>query len=204
MTWRMNGFERRAQQIKNRIKEKTLQMLAASSVKQIRISDIAGKAGVSQVTIYNYFGSKEALIREVFQDYIEKIMVEFEALVGGSGTLKEKIEYIILQKKKTSHIFHPSVIAELMQEDPEIRNFVQQNYEERSVPMVVDLITKSKAKGEISEHISVETVMLYLNMLNESSYRMMESLQFNDNQDKLIEEMVQVFFYGICGPDCQK
>lgn len=200
----MNGFERRAQQIKDRIKENTLKMLSTCSLKQIRIADIAGEAGVSQVTIYNYFGSKEALIREVFLDYFHKNMDEFEKVVRGNSSLKEKIEYIIFQKKQTSHSFHPSVIAELMQDDPEIRDFVQQNYEERGVPMMVELIAKSKASGEISERISIETVILYLNMLNDSSHRLLESTQNSANQEKLVEEMVQVFFYGICGPESQK
>ncbi|MWV43644.1 TetR family transcriptional regulator [Paenibacillus sp. HJL G12] len=200
----MNGFERRAQQIKDKIKETTLRMLSAGSSKQIRVADIAKHAGVSQVTIYNYFGSKEALIREVFKNYMLATMQDFETFVRGEHSLKEKIEYIIFQKKQTSHSFHPSVIAELMQEDPEIQNFVKRNYEERSVPMVVELITKCKENGEISENVSIETVILYLNMLNDSSHRLLESTRYRDNQEKLIEEMVQVFFYGICGPEPQK
>lgn len=201
---RVNGFERRAQQIKNRIKETTLKMLASCSTKQIRIADIAGEAGVSQVTIYNYFGSKEALIREVFRDYVQGAIDEFESVVRGNSTLKEKIEYIILQKKKNSHTFHPSVLAELMQEDPEIREIVRRNYEEKSLPLVAELVGKAKANGEISDGISVETVIMYLNMLYDSSVRMLASTQYGEDRDKLIEEMVHVFFYGICGPKSQK
>ncbi|BFH64063.1 TetR/AcrR family transcriptional regulator [Paenibacillus azoreducens] len=200
----MNGFERRARQIKGKIKETTLNMLSTSSMKEIRIADIARKAGVSQVTIYNYFGSKEALIREIFLEFMESILDEFEAVVTGEAALKEKIEFIILQKKKNSHSFHPSVIAELMENDSEVRVMVQKNYEERSLPLVVELLTKSKANGEISNDISIDTVMLYLNMLYESSHRMLESIQYEEDQEKLIEEMVQVFFYGICGPQTQK
>lgn len=200
----MNGFERRARQIKGKIKETTLNMLSTSSMKEIRIADIAREAGVSQVTIYNYFGSKEALIREIFLDFMESILDEFEAVVTGEAALKEKIEFIILQKKKNSHSFHPSVIAELMENDSEVRVMVQKNYEERSLPLVVELLTKSKANGEISNDISIDTVMLYLNMLYESSHRMLESIQYEEDQEKLIEEMVQVFFYGICGPQTQK
>ncbi|MFU1792258.1 TetR/AcrR family transcriptional regulator [Paenibacillus azoreducens] len=200
----MNGFERRARQIKGKIKETTLNMLSTSSMKEIRIADIAREAGVSQVTIYNYFGSKEALIREIFLEFMESILDEFEAVVTGEAALKEKIEFIILQKKKNSHSFHPSVIAELMENDSEVRVMVQKNYEERSLPLVVELLTKSKANGEISSDISIDTVMLYLNMLYESSHRMLESIQYEEDQEKLIEEMVQVFFYGICGPQTQK
>lgn len=200
----MNGFERRARQIKDKIKETTLNMLSMSSVKAIRIADIAKEAGVSQVTIYNYFGSKEALIREIFLEFMESILDEFEGVVTGKATLKEKIEYIILQKKKISHSFHPSVLAELMENDLEVRFMIQKTYEERSLPLVVELLAKSKANGEISNDISVNTVMLYLSMLNDSSHRMLESIQYEEDQEKLIEEMVNVFFYGICGPQTQK
>lgn len=103
----MNGFERRARQIKGKIKETTLNMLSTSSMKEIRIADIAREAGVSQVTIYNYFGSKEALIREIFLEFMESILDEFEAVVTGEAALKEKIEFIILQKKKKLPFFSP-------------------------------------------------------------------------------------------------
>lgn len=199
----MNGFERRAQQIKNRIKETALKMLASCSPKQIRIADIAGEAGVSQVTIYNYFGSKEALIREVFRDYVQSAVDEFESVVRANVSLKEKIEYIVLQKKNNTHTLHPSVLAELVQEDPEIQELVRKNYEERSLPLMAELVGKAKANGEISEGISVETVILYLNMLYDSSARMLESTQNSEDLDKLVEEMVHVFFYGICGPKPQ-
>lgn len=81
-----------------------------------------------------------------------------------------------------------------MENDSEVRVMVQKNYEERSLPLVVELLTKSKANGEISNDISIDTVMLYLNMLYESSHRMLESIQYEEDQEKLIEEMVQVFF----------
>ena len=42
-------------------------MLKTWEPKRIRITDIAKEANVSQVTIYNYFGSKEALLKEVLK-----------------------------------------------------------------------------------------------------------------------------------------
>ncbi|MDI3410228.1 TetR/AcrR family transcriptional regulator [Bacillus sonorensis] len=73
----MNGFEKRASLIKEKIKKATLEMLKTWEPRRIRITDIAKKANVSQVTIYNYFGSKEALLEDVFKDYIDQAVNEF-------------------------------------------------------------------------------------------------------------------------------
>ena len=96
----MNGFEKRALLIKEKIKKTALDMLKTWEPKRIRITDIAKEANVSQVTIYNYFGSKEALLKEVFKDYIDQSISEFEEYMNKDISVKEKIELMILQKGK--------------------------------------------------------------------------------------------------------
>jgi AcrR family transcriptional regulator len=91
----MNGFEKRANLIKEKIMKTTLDLLRTSDPKRIRIADISNMANVSQVTIYNYFGSKEALLREVFKNYVDKAIHDFEEYMNGGHSLKEKIEYIL-------------------------------------------------------------------------------------------------------------
>ncbi len=122
---RMNGYEKRAQQKKEKIMHATLNMLNTSDPRKLRIADIAEAAGVSQVTIYNYFGSKEALVREVFKDYARTALKEFGEFLSGDHSLKEKIEYIVFQKKKSSRTFSLEVMKQIWHDDPEMAQFPQ-------------------------------------------------------------------------------
>lgn len=97
----MNGFEKRAAQIKLKIMKTTMEMLKNWEPKRLRIADIAKEAGVSQVTIYNYFGSKEALLSESFKDFVQKEIQEFEDYIYQEHSLKEIIGYILTMERET-------------------------------------------------------------------------------------------------------
>lgn len=54
----MNGFTRRTKEKMETIEEATISLLDLG-IDNIKIADIAAKAMVSQVSIYNYYGSKD-------------------------------------------------------------------------------------------------------------------------------------------------
>ncbi|MBP1961638.1 TetR/AcrR family transcriptional regulator [Paenibacillus aceris] len=193
----MNGFEKRAQQKKENIMQATLHLLGTTDPKKMKIAEIAEQAGVSQVTIYNYYGSKEALVREVIMDYIRKTLKEFEEFLAGGHTLKEKMEYIIFQKKQSSKTFGLQVMKQIWQDDPELTRFVREEYMAKGVPLVTRLIEDGKKNGEITEKLSTSTIMMYMQMLTNQADTMLDYAEQHGNMDVLIEEMVHLFFYGI-------
>lgn len=200
----MNGFEKRALRIKQKIKNTTHDMLTSWDLKQIRIADIAKEAEVSQVTIYNYFGSKEGLLREVFQDYVDLTIEEYEAFLTGNSSLKDKIEYIIFQKKAITKPFTSSLIKQMMAEDPEIGSLIEELYEKKSIPLITDFINKAKEKGEISDKVSVQMVLIYFDLFVQQYEKLLDLVDQSGDPEHFVEEMIHVFFYGICGPVIQK
>ncbi|EPR27741.1 TetR/AcrR family transcriptional regulator [Geobacillus sp. WSUCF1] len=72
----MNGFARRTEQKKQAIKQAVLELLQKiRDPREVTIQEIAKQAHVSPVTIYNYFGSKENLIREtLLDDVVRQVM----------------------------------------------------------------------------------------------------------------------------------
>ncbi|RTE11562.1 TetR/AcrR family transcriptional regulator [Paenibacillus whitsoniae] len=193
----MNGFEKRAQLKKEKIMKATLELLQTEDAKKLKITEIAGKAGVSQVTIYNYFGSKEELIRDVFIAYIRETIDEFEAYLASEHTLKEKIEHIVFQKKKNSRTFGIATMKKLWQEDPVLAAFVKDEYMKKGIPLVVRLIEDGKKSGEISKKISTSTIVMYMNMLANQANTLLDYVDGDTNMDQLIEEMADLFFYGV-------
>jgi AcrR family transcriptional regulator len=195
----MNGFEKRANLIKEKIMKTTLDMLRTSDPKGIRIADISKMAKVSQVTIYNYFGSKEALLREVFKNYFDKVIRDFEEYMNEGHSLKEKIEHIIFLEKESYKEFPPGLIKDLLIEDQELSRYIEEQYREKSIPLTVRIIKEGKDSGEISEHVSIENVLAFIQLYMNQYETILDMAQKSGDMDNFLEGMVDMFFYGVCG-----
>ncbi|MNZ64263.1 transcriptional regulator BetI [compost metagenome] len=195
----MNGFEKRANLIKEKIMRTTLDMLRTSDPKRIRIADISKMAKVSQVTIYNYFGSKEELLRDVFKSYIDTAVREFGEYMDGNHSLKEKIEHIIFLEKEAYRELPPKLIKDLVIDDHELAAYIEKLYQDVSMPMMVRIIEEGKNSGEISEDVSVENVLAFIQLYMNQYQTILEMAERSEDMDRFLEGMVQLFFYGVCG-----
>ncbi|TCZ75267.1 TetR/AcrR family transcriptional regulator [Paenibacillus albiflavus] len=195
----MNGFEKRAKSIKTKIMRTTLEMLRTSDPKRIRIADISKTANVSQVTIYNYFGSKELLLREAFISYVDKALLDFEDYMNEERLLKERIEYILFLEKESFKEFPPRLIKEMLLNDHELAKYVEVQYQNKKIPIITQMIEEGKNSGEISDDVTTANVLALI-QLYMNQYEMMLGLaEQSGDMDAFFEGMVHMLFYGICG-----
>src|SRR5690625_7655455 len=97
----MDGFERRKKQKQTAILKASLKLFMKNGIKKVSIQMIAKEAGVSQVTIYNYFGSKDQLVDEVIAYYVNNLWVEYEEIIYSKQlSYKEKLEQVTFQKNR--------------------------------------------------------------------------------------------------------
>ncbi|MBP1989364.1 TetR/AcrR family transcriptional regulator [Paenibacillus eucommiae] len=196
----MNGFEKRAERIKEKIIQNTFEMLKTWEPKRIRVADIAKKANVSQVTIYNYFGSKEALLREVFKDYLNKTTAEFEAYIDEKHSLKEIVQYSIMRGKGASQTLPYNVLRDLMTEDAELYRYIEE-YKGKVMPIMIRLINEGKERGEMSSKISTPTILTFIDMFFRHSQQLLDIAKEHGDIEQFVEELNYLFFYGISGKD---
>lgn len=64
--------------------EATIQVLLVDGYAGLTTTRVAGRAGVSVGTMYQYFPHKEALLYAVLEDYLEDVIVAMEAAAGRS------------------------------------------------------------------------------------------------------------------------
>lgn len=195
----MNGFEKRANLIKEKIKRTTLELVRNSELKRIRIADISKAAKVSQVTIYNYFGSKEELLREVFRNYFDKAIRDFEEYMSEGHSLKEKIEHIIFLEKESYSDFPPGLIKELLIDDEELARYMEEQYRNKAIPLTIQIIEEGKASGEISPEVSTEHVLAFIQLYMNQYESILAMAQQSDDMEGFLEGMVHMFFYGVRG-----
>ncbi|PWW02536.1 TetR family transcriptional regulator [Paenibacillus cellulosilyticus] len=195
----MNGFERRKSAIKEKMMNTVLEMLRTCEPRNIRIADIAAEADVSQVTIYNYFGNKEALIRESIKRYMDMNYARFEQFLDGNPTLKEIVRYTIQLDKETFETYSPAMFQQMLTSDPELASYIEVLYREQAAPMLVRMIEEGKKKGEIAESMPTATIMAYIGMLKMQSHTLLELAHQSGRSGEFMEEIINLFFYGIRG-----
>jgi len=87
-------FEEIREASRTLIKKAALQLFAEEGYYATSISMIARKAGISKGLMYNYYESKEALLREIFTDGIEQIVALMDPDRDGILT-KEEFRHMI-------------------------------------------------------------------------------------------------------------
>lgn len=191
----MDGFERRRKQKKMNILEAALALFMEYGVQKISIAEIAKKAHVSQVTIYNYFDSKHNLVREVFLYYVEKAMEEFDQILNSDIAFPDKIKQIIFTKKETASQIHEEFYQYLMKEYTTGVNYIEKMYVEQIIPRLINLFNEGRKLGYVDPKVSNEAILFFIQAVH-------EYIQREDVYQKVLpltEDIMRLLFYGIVG-----
>ncbi len=191
----MDGFQRRREQKKQDILEAALALFMEYGVQKVSISEIAQKANVSQVTIYNYFESKHKLTSDVFGYYINKTSDDFEKLIHSDIPFPEKIKQIIFNKKEISKQIHEEFYHFMMKEYATEGNIIEKIYVEKALPYFAKLFEEGKEQGYVDPNLSQEAILFYVQMLKDY----MQKEEVYQKVLPLTEDITNIFFYGIIG-----
>jgi len=195
----VNGFERRKEQKKESIRRAALELFMLYGFKKVSINDIAGKAGVSPVTIYNHFGSKDELVREVVKMQLFEMMEKYRAIINGEGSFPEKLETIVFDKTEIASGFRGELATVVLRDDPEMKRFVDEEVMQTSTRMTLDLFEEGKKEGYVSSELSQETLVIFLELFRNgiaASTRLFENME---SYPRLVRELNQLILYGLIG-----
>lgn len=196
----MDGFQRRREQKKLDILKAALSLFLEYGIQKVSISEIAKKANVSQVTIYNYFENKHTLINEVMIYFIDTAINDFQKTVTANISFPEKIKTILFNKGEIANQIHEEFYQHLMNEYTTEGNYIEEIYVKKTIPLFTDLIKEGKEQGYVDPNTSDEAIMFYIKMLK-------EYIQRDDVYSKVLpltEDITKIFFYGIMGQNIKE
>jgi AcrR family transcriptional regulator len=195
----MNGFDKRRHEKKKQIINALTNLVGTRNLRQIGVREIAERAGVSPASIYNFFGSKEELAKQVFYQVAEEGIEEFLELIDDNEmSFKEKIKKVIVISSNNQEMLNSEGLKNFMFEDQGFRQYIEELTENRSIPMFIKLIEQGRAEGDISKAVSARAIMMYMNSLS----TMMSNPTFRENLDvELRKEMTHLFLYGLFGSE---
>jgi len=188
----MNGFQRRRERKMKSILMAAFELFSCRGLKDVTIAEIASKADVSQVSIYNFFQSKENLIRQAIFAFMDEKMKESEQVLESEIPFFEKLERLFFITEEATDKSTPEFLLSAINSDPLMRRLMEEYYHDRTEPFIMCLIEQGKDQGAISRDLSSEAVHLYIQALQglliQSSLSRQARLDIN-----------ALFFYGLQG-----
>lgn len=187
----MNGFEIRRENKKRDILNAAIQLFSMRGIKNVSIAEIAKSANVSQVSIYNFFESKENLARQAFFKLMDDIMSDLETLVESDLSFKEKVIKMRFISSEAGNNFNEIFDQIEFINDPLIKKFLDEYGENKTIPLLMKLINQGKFEGTLDSDISSESISIYIHAIN-------KAIQSNLSK-KVQSDLGKLFFYGLFG-----
>ncbi|WP_096190173.1 TetR/AcrR family transcriptional regulator [Evansella halocellulosilytica] len=192
----MDGYQLRTKKKKEAIKHVAFELFIEYGIDKVSLSEIAKKANVSPVTIYNHFGTKEELVKTVIASFFrEEWENRIETTKRDDLTFHEKIEKMIMETSDFSGKINPDFMSNLMNGYPELKNIIGDIYQE-FFPHIIHFFEEGKKLGYIDPDIATESIIHYLEIIKKAS----DNLQFTNDKgknSKLANDLAKLFFYGL-------
>ncbi|WP_042220621.1 TetR/AcrR family transcriptional regulator [Oceanobacillus manasiensis] len=196
----MDGFERRRERKKQSILDAALRLFMEFGVQKVSMNEIATKAKVSQVTIYNYFKNKERLVEEVIHYYVDQVWQESDAVLKSDLPFPKKIEKLIFNKKESADSIHENFYQHFMKAYTAGDGYMEKLVTNEAIPKMMRFFDEGKSEGYVDPTISNEAILFYIQMMN-------EHLQKKDVYSKILpmtEDIMHILYYGIVGKRVDK
>ncbi|HET7657025.1 MAG TPA: TetR/AcrR family transcriptional regulator [Bacillales bacterium] len=197
----MDGFERRRETKKTNIRNAAFELLNQFGAQKVSIAEIAKKANVSQVTIYNYFGSKDQLVFDVVKTYTESIFAQYLDILNRDISFKEKLERLIEQEMKAAETISTDFFISLLQTNPEVQQYYAEFQEKQGMPFFFRFVEEGKQSGHIDSSLSNDTIAFYFQMYYRELLNHPEMYRDEDKKRTFTKDILQLFFYGLIGKE---
>ena len=188
----MDGFERRKEQSKEDIRRAAEELFSRFGADKVSINDIARKAGVSQATIYNNFGSKDELVHDYRKTIVNLITSRFREILVWKKSYVEKFQGLL-----------QSWIDIADRYKIEIKDFETKQPRE-AMGMEIEnsfreFIKEGKDRGNLRSNLSDEAIITYIKFFQQGISNNPEIHNRMQRDSKLSDDLLSLFMYGISG-----
>lgn len=193
----MNGFERRKEKKKESIRRAAIELFGKYGFGKVSVNDIARRAGVSHVTIYNHFQSKEELINDVVRTEMDKLVGQVRQIMDSEDDFLKKMELIRSNKVGLASRYNGEVVKTAVSNSPEIYKYIEELWRNEVNKLLEEMIDDGRRQGYIKPDISKEAMLLYFDMIRAGAFASAEALNKIRVNEKLADDLNCLFMYGL-------
>jgi TetR/AcrR family transcriptional repressor of nem operon len=167
--------------MRNRIKRVAAELLVKHGYRGLRFGDIAGRLDTTRANIHYHFGTKQKLVEEVVDDYLDATLGRFRAIwLDEETSLADKIRGTMEFNRERYQKFNRgcsgakpwSLIARMRLERDlltERTNVGLRNFRLELDAMIAAAIELAKARGELAAEAPVRDIALQIAGIANSS-----------------------------------
>ena len=161
---RMNGYEERKKRTSSAILQSAIELFTANGIADTSVAEIAGRAGVNPVSIFNRFGNKRNLVRATILCIAERQWEASRAVLEGGGTFMERLERLIAYKQEETVRNNPELFTAALNSDPDLAAELNEIFTRKINSAVYAFLEQGRKEGAIRQDASPEVMIAYLEM----------------------------------------
>lgn len=162
----MNGFDRRSQAKMEQIEATAQSLFRAKGVAATSVEEIAALAGVSKVSLYRYYGDKQALARKLVFASMERQMEHLQSLMKSDLPFPQKFERMLSARAQTlageGGEATGGMLSGGLLSMPDIQAFIAEYNATRITPLLKELVAQGQREKVIAPDIPTDTLLLHL------------------------------------------
>ncbi|AGR06226.1 TetR/AcrR family transcriptional regulator [Listeria monocytogenes] len=190
----MNNYEKRTLKKKTAIIQAALSLFGKQGFSDVSIKDIASLAGVSQVSIYNYFGNKEALVAECAKIIMQDTITLAEEILVSEGTFTDKLARAIQLCQAEINVSLSKFISTEASKDSQFIRLLVNNINKLKKDIYMEYVAAGKKVKVINNDISDDVIQLFIDSINGLGLTVSE-----EELEKKQAEIIHLFLYGLIG-----
>ena len=188
----MDGFERRKEQSKEDIRRAAEELFSRFGADKVSVNDIASKAGVSQATIYNNFGSKDELVHDYHKSIVSGIAGRFREILVWKKSFIEKFEGLLQSWIDVADRYKIEMESGGSKQSPNAINLeLESSFRE--------FIKEGKEQGNLRIDLSEDAIIAYIKFFQQGIANNPGIRDKMKRDEKYSQDLFSLFMYGIRG-----
>jgi TetR/AcrR family transcriptional regulator, cholesterol catabolism regulator len=169
-------------------------------VRNITLSDVAARLGMSKKTIYQHFANKEELIRACLEHDKQRDKCDFlEISKAGYNPVEEIVRYQLQVTEQLNDV-SPAVIFELRKYYPKLWDGLDAFHREMVQDSMTNNLNRGIAEGYYRPELDVDVVVAYYQHLPQTLFELIAQFNGTRNNAHVYHQLTSLFLRGICTP----
>lgn len=191
----MNKYEIRTQAKKAALVRAALALFREKGYTGVSVNEIAVASGVSALSIYNYFGSKEKLLHECARVLLLDMNKSIIELLEEKSNFTERLVKAVSLCAEQPHQLADEGFSKAALDDKVFIGLLNESAQQIKMEVLTTFIESGRQEGLINAVIPTETIVAFLEAVTEIEATWKVSSECREK----IESLHHLMLYGLIG-----
>jgi AcrR family transcriptional regulator len=189
----VDGRARRTQRIIERVKAAALELFSAHNAANVTMDEVAARAGVSKVTIYKHFHSKDELQRAAIDLYVDQVLAASEALLTSDLDFLEKLRRVLVAQVERPALVSNNYLFELLEKDRRAGGRLDAQLKR----LIYSFFEEGKRAGYVEHDLPFEVLYLHSQIYQAGFKARLRDVEATLVDPQTTARLLDLFFYGV-------